>query len=97
MNRRDFFFTVAAPIALARVPFAQGTTPAARKGRIKQGVTRAVFPRGMALEDCCRDAARLGVKGFDLIGPAEWPTKKNRECRDIAVLRDTVDSSLAST
>jgi hydroxypyruvate isomerase len=75
MNRRDFFFSVAAPLALAQLPAAgQGTGSPARKGRIKQGVTRAVFPRGLALEDCCRDAARLGIKGFDLIGPPDWPT-----------------------
>jgi hydroxypyruvate isomerase len=30
----------------------------------------------MSLEDCCRQASRLGVKGFDLIGPADWPTLK---------------------
>jgi hydroxypyruvate isomerase len=77
MQRRDFLVTLATPIALAPLPaFAQGAAPAARKGRIKQGVTRAVFPRGMALEDCCREAARLGIKGFDLIGPAEWPVLK---------------------
>jgi hydroxypyruvate isomerase len=28
------------------------------------------------MEDMCRDAARLGIKGFDLIGPADWPTLK---------------------
>jgi hydroxypyruvate isomerase len=77
MKRRDFLFSVAAPLALAQVPAgAQGAASSTRKGRIKQGITRAVFPRGMALEDCCREAARLGIKGFDLIGPAEWPTLK---------------------
>jgi hydroxypyruvate isomerase len=30
----------------------------------------------MSIEDCCREAARLGIKGFDLIGPADWPTLK---------------------
>jgi hydroxypyruvate isomerase len=27
----------------------------------------------MPLEDACREAARLGCKGFDLIGPGDWP------------------------
>ncbi len=49
------------------------TSTAQRKGRIKQGITRGVFPRGMSMEDCCREAARLGIQGFDLIGPADWP------------------------
>lgn len=31
----------------------------------------------MPLEDCCREAARLGIKGFDLIDPADWPTLWN--------------------
>ena len=69
MRRRDFLPILAAPFALAQ-------TPVQRKGRIKQGVTRGVFARGASLEDCCREAARLGIKGFDLIGPADWPTLK---------------------
>jgi hydroxypyruvate isomerase len=52
---------------------AQGPAALSRKGRIKQGVTRGVFARGAPLEDCCREAARLGIKGFDLVGPLEWP------------------------
>jgi len=43
------------------------------KGSIKQGVTQGVFARGASLEDSCREAARLGIQGFDLIGPADWP------------------------
>ena len=79
MNRRDFLLTVAAaPLAAAQAgaaPQATLQTPTrALKGRIKQGVTRGVFGRGnMSLEDCCREAARLGIQGFDLIGPADWP------------------------
>lgn len=30
----------------------------------------------MSLDDKCREAARLGAKGFDLIGPKDWPTLK---------------------
>jgi hydroxypyruvate isomerase len=47
-----------------------------RKGRVNQCVTRGVFGRGMSFEDMCKEAARLGCKGFDLIGPADWPTLK---------------------
>src|SRR5262245_16802486 len=79
MNRRDFFFSAtAASLALGAPSLAltlpQTVTPAPRKGRIKQGVTTGVFARGTSLEDACREAARLGIKGFDLIGPADWPT-----------------------
>src|SRR6266404_2271796 len=70
MRRRTFLPLLAAPLALAQTPSIQ------RKGRIKQGITRGVFAREMSLEDCCREAARLGIKGFDLIGPADWPALK---------------------
>jgi hydroxypyruvate isomerase len=78
MRRRDFLGAVTAPLVVggmsAQEP--QPAAPPARKGRIKQGVTRGVFGRGASLEDSCREAARLGIKGFDLIGPDDWPTLK---------------------
>ena len=46
------------------------------QGRLKQSVTKGVFGRSMAFEDTCREAARLGIKGYDLIGPEDWPTLK---------------------
>jgi len=83
MKRREFLGTVTASLVAARsvaqaqqAPAAASAAPVPRKGRIKQGVTRGVFARGAALDDCCREAARLGIKGFDLIGPADWPTLK---------------------
>ena len=82
MRRREFLGTVGAGLVAARTPLIGAETPVQtsavvpRKGRIKQGVTRGVFARGAALDDCCREAARLGIKGFDLIGPADWPTLK---------------------
>jgi hydroxypyruvate isomerase len=30
----------------------------------------------MSFEDTCREAARAGAKGYDLIGPNDWPTLK---------------------
>ena len=39
-------------------------------------MTRGVFGRGMSFEDTCREAARAGAKGYDLIGPNDWPTLK---------------------
>jgi hydroxypyruvate isomerase len=84
MRRREFLGAVTASIvagaASGNAQSAPGSqaTPAspARKGRIKQGVTRGVFGRGASLDDSCRDAARLGIKGFDLTGPNDWPTLK---------------------
>src|SRR6516165_4696632 len=74
MRRRDLF-SILAGASLARAQ-SRPSSPVARKGRLKQGVTRGVFAREMSLEDCCREAARLGVQGFDLIGPADWSTLK---------------------
>jgi hydroxypyruvate isomerase len=64
--------------ALAALPAIAQTsvTPVARKGRLKQCVTRGVFGREMPFEDTCREAARLGCKGYDLIGPQDWPMLK---------------------
>ena len=74
MRRREVLTTgITAAAALAQSAGAQ-TTP--HKGRLKQSVTKGVFGRGMAFEDSCREAAKLGIKGYDLIGPADWPTLK---------------------
>ena len=75
MRRREFFSAFAATTALAQTS-SQAPSGAPKKGRLKQVVTRGVFARGTPLEDCCREAARLGCVGFDLIGPADWPTLK---------------------
>lgn len=71
MDRRTFLTTIATPFALR----AQHTVQ--RKGRIKQAVTRGCF-RGLkfTLEDMAREAARLGARGFDLIGPEGFPVLK---------------------
>jgi hydroxypyruvate isomerase len=77
MNRRDFLGGLGASLVAARHAGARQLTPSAeRKGRLKQGVTRGVFGRGVALEECCRRAAELGISGFDLVGPADWPIVK---------------------
>jgi hydroxypyruvate isomerase len=47
-----------------------------KPGRLKQCVTRFPFDPKMPFEDMCREAARLGCKGFDLVGPKDWPTLK---------------------
>ena len=79
MRRREF---LGAPLVITGLSSAQQAPtaplpgPPKLKGRIKQGVTRGVFGRGATLEDGCREAARLGIKGFDLIGPADWPMLK---------------------
>src|ERR1700738_4876702 len=65
MTRRVFLPAAAAtPLAMA-----------ARKGRLKQSVCRWCY-KDLPLEDLAREAAKLGLKGMDLIGPDEWPVVK---------------------
>src|SRR5687768_6317541 len=71
MTRRDFLPVLAAAPALAQN--AGAPTVTYRKGKLKQALCNSVFGRGMALEDRCRHAARLGTYGIDLIGPKDWP------------------------
>ena len=76
MRRREFV-TAAALVGAATVANSQsGTTPAPGKGRLKQCVTGFPFDPKMPSEDRCREAARLGCVGFDLIAPKDWPTLK---------------------
>lgn len=88
MRRREFLAAVGAagvvagarPSAQAPVEKSAAGTPAPvrRKGRIKQALFRTVFGMNpaMSFDDMCREAARLGCVGFDLIAPQEWPTLK---------------------
>ncbi len=71
MRRREFVGSVAATgIAAAQTQ----QEPVARKGRLKQCVTRGVFDPKMPFEETCRIAAHLGCKGYDLAPVQEWPT-----------------------
>ena len=75
MRRRGFLPLAVTPLLL-ELPLTAQEKTAQPNGRLKQGVTRGVFAREMNLEDCCREAAKAGIQGFDLIGPADWPLLK---------------------
>jgi hydroxypyruvate isomerase len=64
--------------ALAALGVARGASGAeVRKGRLKQAVCRGVFSGiKLDLEGTCREAARLGAQGIDLVGPDTFPTLK---------------------
>ena len=83
MNRRDALAMLAAGATMAAGWPAAGQQAGrnvqpkvARKGRIKQGLWKTTFGEDtkLSFDDMCREAARLGAYGFDLIDPAEWPT-----------------------
>jgi hydroxypyruvate isomerase len=72
MQRRTLL--AAAATGAAMLP----SQAAPRKGRLKQSVTRGVFGRGakLSMEDMAKKAAELGVHGFDLTGPEDFPVLK---------------------
>ena len=81
MRRREFLSTSAAALVAAAVPATSlAQAPIKRKGRLKQSLFRTVFgqntPGLTTFDEQCREAARLGCHGFDLIGPQDWPTLK---------------------
>ena len=78
VRRRGFLATLG---SLAAFSIVSGRAPRAmaepRKGRLKQGVCLSVFSgTKLDLEGKCREAARLGVYGIDLVGPSEFPLLK---------------------
>ena len=49
--------------------------PLALKGNINHAVCRWCYSK-IPLEDLCKAAKDMGIKGIDLAGPAEWPVLK---------------------
>jgi hydroxypyruvate isomerase len=49
----------------------QGAPPVARKGRIKQSVSRWCY-KDIKLDDLCAAGAQMGLKAVDLLNPDEW-------------------------
>jgi hydroxypyruvate isomerase len=75
MERREFLASLAAGAALAAAP-ALAQPQAKLKGRIKQGLWKVNFGADTKLtfDQECQIAQRLGLKGFDVIQPQDWPT-----------------------
>lgn len=74
MTRRGFVAAAGAGCAAAQSLSAQ--TGVQRKGRLKQTVMTSVFDPKMPLDEMCRHAAELGVKGIDTVPVETWPTLK---------------------
>jgi hydroxypyruvate isomerase len=84
MNRRETLAMLAAATSAIAIPaYAQQASGGAaaeariaRNGRIKQGLWRVNFGADTKLtfDEQCREAARLGCYGFDLIAQSDWPT-----------------------
>ena len=67
MTRRSAVRSVAAGALAAR---SQAAAPL--KGRLKQSVSRWCFEK-YSLDDLCKPAVRIGLKGIDLIDSKDWP------------------------
>jgi hydroxypyruvate isomerase len=77
--RRDVLRGGAAVVAASLVPPGRGEgagadrgAPPVVRGRVKQSVSRWCFGQ-MSLDELAGRAARIGYRGIDLLGPAEWP------------------------
>jgi hydroxypyruvate isomerase len=69
MNRRSMLKTAGAVPLTGLLNQAHGQT----EGRIKQSVCRWCYDK-MSLDDLCKNAARMGLKGIDLLNHQDWPT-----------------------
>ncbi len=49
--------------------------PEKLKGNINHAVCRWCY-QAIPLEDLCNSAQKIGIKGIDLVGPADWPMLK---------------------
>ena len=79
MSRRSMLGRTAAGVVAASeaAMMAQETRDQALqlKGRIKQSVCKWCYPKH-TVEELAREGARMGIRGIDLIGPADWDACK---------------------
>ena len=81
ITRRSALQNLAAGAATAAVSLgnrAQGddkSSPAKLKGRVNHSVCRWCYG-SIPLETLCREAAAMGIKSIELVGPKDWPTLK---------------------
>ena len=73
VTRRALLKTSVAGVAAAGLSAAQlhSSAAAARKGRIRQSVSRWCYAK-IPLDQLCAYAAEIGLKGVDLLGPEEY-------------------------
>jgi hydroxypyruvate isomerase len=69
MNRRLMLKAAAAAPLNGLLNQARGQSD----GRIKQSVCRWCYDK-MSLDDLCKNAVRMGLKGIDLLNHQDWPT-----------------------
>src|SRR5579863_7934954 len=73
-SRRAVLKTALSGATMATLPslhWAQGSAPVARKGNIKQSVSRWCYQK-IPLEQLCEYSAHIGLKAVDLLEVSEW-------------------------
>jgi hydroxypyruvate isomerase len=70
MTRRSLLKATAATVVISNLASADTVTGG---GRLKQSVSRWCY-KDLSLDDLCKQAVRIGLKGIDLVTPEEWPT-----------------------
>src|SRR5579875_3095313 len=77
MNRRKALSLMAWSGALTMASPAQPQQLAgATGGRLKQGVSYWTYQKWFSLDDLCKEAVRIGLKGIDLVTPDQYATVK---------------------
>jgi hydroxypyruvate isomerase len=72
MRRRSFLTAVGAGVAALSSGAVRAGAAVPSAGRLKQGVARWCFDK-WSVDELCANAAKLGIKGIDLIEPKDWP------------------------
>jgi hydroxypyruvate isomerase len=72
MTRRSILSTAATIAAATQLPVAADPGTA---GRVKQSVARWCYSK-TSLDDLCKNGAKIGLTGIDLVNHDEWPTVK---------------------
>ena len=74
LSRRSIVKTALSGVTMAAVPsmsWLAQEAPIPRKGRIRQSVSRWCYEK-IPLEELCASAAKIGLKGVDLLNPDEY-------------------------
>ena len=70
MTRRSLLSSAATIAAATQIPASAAPGTA---GRVKQSVARWCYSK-ISLDDLCKNGARMGLSGIDLVNHDEWPT-----------------------
>jgi hydroxypyruvate isomerase len=73
MKRREAIVSMASIGALA-LSSAGEASAQTNPGRLKQGVCYWTYRKWFTLEDLCREAKRIGLRGIDLVTPDQYAT-----------------------